>query len=102
MVGTGPKGTGLVLQGTPWQAAAGQPGVNRAALQYDGAALRGVWGTGPGDVWLAEYRGAIQRWGGTSWRSGTAPATGLLGLGGTGASGRWAVGLSGALVHGDG
>jgi len=102
MVGTSVQGMGLVLKGAPSQGDAGHPVMNFEALEYTGSSLRGVWGTSPDDVWVAEYEGTIQEWDGTSWHSDTAPATGLLGLWGAGPNDVWAVGLSGAMVHGDG
>jgi hypothetical protein len=72
-------------------------------VSFAGPSLRGVWGSGPGSVWVAPYQGPIQHWNGSTWdtASVTTPDA-LLGMAGTGPSDVWAVGLRGGVFHYDG
>jgi hypothetical protein len=99
MVGDSTSATGLVVRGS------GTTDNPFDALDYTGPSLRGVWGTGPDDVWVAPYQGPIGHWDGTAWTTATAPASAtdtLLGIGGSRSSDVWAVGLSGLVLHYDG
>ena len=74
--------------------------------------LRGVWGSGPDDVWAVGLNGAILRWDGSSWAAvdGGSPNTSYFGVWGTvgdgGGSRVWAVGAgpggSGVIHHWNG
>src|SRR5207249_3521080 len=81
-------------------------------LVAGGLALRGVWGSGPGDAW-AVGAGTIVHWNGKAWPYIAWPHSGdsnsvLYGVWGSAASDVWAVGgvadvtPRGLLVHFDG
>jgi hypothetical protein len=66
------------------------------------ADLRGVWGSGPRDVWIVGDRGALLRWNGASWTPYPSPVPNVSfrDVWGTAADDVWAVGyeFGGSLV----
>jgi hypothetical protein len=94
-VGGDPRNAGVILRGDASRL---------DVLAFDGPSLRGVWGTGPNDVWVAPYQGEIQHWNGASWTRAAAltGAGTLVGIGGVGPKDVWAVGLQGLILHFDG
>jgi hypothetical protein len=69
-----------------------------------GGSLRGIWGSGGDDVWVAAYEGALQHWDGSHWTEHATPEPDmrLLSIAGSSARDVWAAGLYGTLAHWDG
>ena len=78
-------------------------------MHWDGSAwasvssdndLRGVWGSGPHDVWAVGTSGAVVHWDGSAWASASSCTTNdLRGVWGSGANNVWAVGGSGTILE---
>jgi hypothetical protein len=75
-----------------------------ARASFDGGSLRGIWGTGDDDIWVAAYAGALQHWDGHVWSEYVIPEldSRLLSVAGTSARDVWAVGLHGTVARWDG
>jgi hypothetical protein len=94
MVGSDKTGGGFVLKGD---------GKKFDRPPFEGTALRGVWGAGKDDVWVATYKGDLHHWDGKAWSKSNAPNSHeLLGLSGSSATDVWAVGYEGTVLHYDG
>lgn len=79
----------------------------RAAFDASGVgALSGVWGSGPGDVFMVGGKpdqGEVYHWDGSTWRAMEVPNVPLLvWVYGFGPGDVWAVGVGGGVVHYDG
>jgi len=57
---------------------------------FTGGSVRGIWGSGPDDVWVAPAMGPLQHWTGAAWTSPPELTTGqaLFGVAGSGRNGR--------------
>jgi hypothetical protein len=65
--------------------------------------LNAVWGSAPGDIWVAGDKGTLLRGGATGFVPQPVPTDqALYGLWGFGQSDVWAVGSAGVIVHWDG
>ena len=76
-------------------------GASWAAGTTDGTrALRGVWGSGPSDVWAVGDGGGVLRWNGTVWApvdSGT--DLDLYAVWGSGPGNLWVAGQKGTILR---
>ena len=67
------------------------------------ANLNGIWGAGPGDVWVVGSLGTTLHWDGETWSSVPSDTGGTLqGVWGSGPDDVWIVGVAGILLHWNG
>lgn len=98
-----------------WAAASPAQVLGGSVLHWDGTAWAstvvvgamagpyGVWGSGPGDVWVVGWNGEIVHWDGAAWSSvpsGTDQR--LTDAWGSGPDDVWAVGDAGTILHWNG
>lgn len=94
MVGTSMSAGGVVLHAV---------GGEITQIDYDGTALRGVWGSSAEDVWVLPYESPLQHWDGQEFSETESDAEfGMLGMWGLEPDDVWAVGLNGQVLHYDG
>ena len=81
--------------GTAWSAV----GTGTTALLAT-ASLRGIWGSGPNDVWIVGLGGDILHWNGSALSAVASGTTEPFNaIWGSGPNDIWAVGFNGTIVH---
>lgn len=94
MAGAGDKNEGFVLRGD---------GKKFDKVPFEGKTLRAIFGSGPNDVWIAGYDGAVNHWDGKAWTEAmNLPKAHWLNMFGFGPKDVWLVGFEGMIYHYDG
>ncbi len=89
----GDEGTLLFRHGSRWD----------PAQQITDRDLRGVWGRGPDEVYVAGAGGLVMRWDGAQWLDMACPLeSDLLAIAGSPVGSLWVVGRGGAAAYHDG